>query len=82
MFSLVVTVLQPLALAVLPAASIFVGGIWRPSVLVVNRVRIYLIACMAAGELFWMWAVPGSNLPAFGLRRFLQHRPACYNVGI
>jgi hypothetical protein len=56
MFSLVVTVLQPLALAVLPAAFIFVAGIWQPSILVVKGVRIYLIGCMAAGELLWIWA--------------------------
>jgi hypothetical protein len=55
-FSLAVTVLQPIALVVLPATLIFAGGIFRPSILVFKGVRIYLMACLAIGELFWMWA--------------------------
>jgi len=55
-FCLAVTTLQPLALVVLPAALIFVGGIFRPSVLALKGVRIYLICCLAVGELFWIWA--------------------------
>jgi hypothetical protein len=55
-FWLATTTLQPLALVVLFAAIIFVVGIFRPSTLELKGVRIYLILCMAGGELFWMWA--------------------------
>jgi hypothetical protein len=54
-FCFAVTTLQPLALVVLPAAFIFAGGIFRPSILELKGVRIYLISCLAAGELFWIW---------------------------
>jgi hypothetical protein len=55
-FSLAVTVLQPVAFIVLPAMLTFAGGIFRPSALVSKGVRTYLVACLAIGELFWMWA--------------------------
>lgn len=55
-FCLAVTVLLPLALAVLPAALIFVGAVFRPSFLLPKGIRIYLISCLAVGELFWIWA--------------------------
>jgi len=55
-FCLAVTTLQPLAVVILPATLIFVCGMFRPSTLELKGVRIYLILCMAAGEVFWIWA--------------------------
>jgi hypothetical protein len=55
-FSLAVTVLQPLALVVLPSTFIFLVGVFRPSALLLKGVRIYLISCLVLGELFWTWA--------------------------
>jgi hypothetical protein len=45
---------HPLAFVVLPAALIFAGGIFRPSILVPLGVRIYLVSCLAVGELFFV----------------------------
>lgn len=56
MLTLAVTTLQPLALVVLPAALILVAGIGWPFALARKGVRIYVISCIALGELFWIWA--------------------------
>lgn len=55
-FSLAVTALQPLAMAVLAAPLICVVAAFRPSILISKGPRIYLICCMAAGEFSWIWA--------------------------
>ena len=55
LFSLASTVLSPFAILALPAPVIFAAAIVRPSVLVRKELRIYLVCCMAAGELLWIW---------------------------
>lgn len=55
-FTLAVTVLQPLAVAVLAAPLICAVAVFRPSILASKGPRIYLIGCMAAAEFFWIWA--------------------------
>lgn len=55
-FTLAVTVLHPLAVTVLAAPLICAVAVFRPSILVSKGPRIYLICCMAGGELFWIWA--------------------------
>jgi hypothetical protein len=54
---LATTVLVPLAAAVLPAPLIFAVAVFRPSILIPKAPRIYLICCMAAAELVWIWAM-------------------------
>jgi hypothetical protein len=54
-FCLAATTLQPLALMVLFAVFVFMAGIFRPSILELKGVRIYLISCMVVGELFWIY---------------------------
>jgi hypothetical protein len=56
-FSLSVTTLIPVADAILPAAFIFAVAVLRPSILIPKGPRIYLISCMGAGEMFWIWAL-------------------------
>lgn len=55
-FELVTTVLQPLAILVLPALLIFLYAIFKPSIFSQKGVRAYLLFCMAASELFSIWA--------------------------
>lgn len=56
LFALATTTLVPLAAAVFFAPLIFAVAAFRPSILSPKGPRIYLICCMAVGELFWIWA--------------------------
>ena len=54
-FSLATTELQPLAVVFLPAPLVFAFAILMPSILSKKGVRVYLVSCMAAAELFSIW---------------------------
>ena len=54
-FSLATTVLQPLALLVLPAILVFSYAIFKPSIFSRRGIRAYLVFCMAASALFSIW---------------------------
>jgi hypothetical protein len=54
-FTLLATGLLPLAAASFFAPLIFAVAVFRPAILDPKGPRIYLISCMAAGELLWIW---------------------------
>jgi hypothetical protein len=54
-FYLATTVLQPLAIVVLPAPLIFAYTMFSASALAQKGIRVYLVCCMAAAELYWIW---------------------------
>jgi hypothetical protein len=54
-FTLLTTTLRPLAAASFFAPLIFAVAVFRPTILYPKGPRIYLIACMAVAEVFWIW---------------------------